>query len=207
MLAGIEKARGALNGIELGIAEARRTTQRFLIERTAAAAEAFAPAAAEVRGRIERLAESASDALDPDPSDGLAQSLPAYEAAVNAVIEAQRKLGFVDQRTVEVADGGGFKELKGLTINLSDANAAIAKQLSEEIEFNEGVALHKMSALLAAMSEKEVRLVAYSEPEYLDVIKGQVATFRELLSSDTVDTDFAGRITPILDGYEQILTE
>ncbi len=205
--ASIEKTRSVLNKIELGIAEVRSGTQRFLIERTGAAATAFPPAVVVVRSLIERLTGTSDESLEQGLSDRLAKLLSEYESVVASVIEAQKKLGFVDQLSIELADEGGIRELTGLTVKLSDAAAAIAKLLSEEIEFNEGITLHKMSSLLASISEKEVRLVVYGAPEYLNIIEGHISKFRDLMKSESVEAEFAERVAPILNSYGQILAE
>ena len=201
----IETTRAVINEIELAIAEARAAAQRFLIERTSASADAFPPAAQKVRAAIERLAKVSGRTLAPDSHRRLVQAQAGYERTIGAAIEAQRRLGFVDRLTAQLGNEGSIDEPDGLSAKLSNAKAAIAKHLSEEMAFSEAVTLHKISALLAAISEKEAKLIASGAPEYLTILEDHVRDLRGLLKAEDIETEFAERVTPSLDRYREIL--
>lgn len=203
----IEKTRTVLNEIELRIASLQASAQRFLIERSSTAAKAFPQSAEALRSSIDRLKNDNQITLDPKWHERLTVLLGEYKAVVETAIGAQKRLGFVDQFNTELAADGAYREIDSLTIMMSNSAAAIAKLVAEEIEFSDALALHEMSALLARMSEKEARLVAYNAPEYLDSIRNHISQIRELLTSDGVDSEFAERLDKALGTYEGILAK
>ena len=205
--AGIVATRGALSAIDLRIADLGAASQRFLLDQSSVTAATLPEAAKHLKTAIDRLKSVNTGALSDAEISRLSSTQSVYAAAVSESVEAQRKLGFIDQSTVELAASGGVTEPDGLNAKLSNAAAGISKRLGEEIEFDESAILFRMAAVLAAIAEKEAKLIAYGTPEYLTMLQGHVTELTALVAADETDDAFAEEVSPQVTGYSEILKD
>ena len=205
--AGIVATRGALSAIDLRIADLGAASQRFLLDQSSVTAATLPEAAEHLKTAIDSLKSVNAGALSDAEIARLSSAQSVYAAAVSESVEAQRKLGFIDQSTVELAASGGVTEPDGLNAKLSNAAAGISKRLGEEIEFDESAILFRMAAVLAAIAEKEAKLIAYGTPEYLTMLQGHVTELTALVAADETDDAFAEEVSPQVAGYSEILKD
>jgi len=201
----LENVRRQLSRIELSIAQMDSAAQRFLIERTSTMAGEFKTIAAEPQSNLRGLAGSAPASGLENVLDDLRSGLSDYVSAMSNIIEAQKRLGFIDQLSAEVANDG-LQEPEGLMVDMSDAKGALDKILMEEMDFNESISLHKLGALLSTLSERETKLIAYGTPEHLSLLSAAVANVQDILKGEEIYEEFKATFEAPLTKYRDAVS-
>lgn len=202
----IDVSQKKLNDISLQLAVLHGIEQRFLIERSAAAAGAFDKTQNRLAAALSEL-QSSDIAGAGGFGDAMSAAFKAYAGAVAAAIAIQKDIGFTDGFKVEVQEDGQVKHPDSLTSKLSDRLIFARKRLNEEMDFSEDAILVRFAAEVAAISELQAKLVLYNSTDYSSLIDAKLESIKSLLGSEELDGSFVEEFGGHLDQYKVLVSQ